>query len=272
MNGKIYADMHTHSEFSHDSTCPIEEMLEAQLKNGTNIFAVTDHCDLLFYEKIDVFTPILKSCRKVMELREKTGAEILTGIETCESFWYPEQHQKALSLFDFDVVIGSVHTVLYGDNPIPYSHIDFSTYTNEEINKYLTCYFNDMKKMVETTDFDVLAHLTCPLRYIQGKYGRKVDLSPYLCQIEEILHLIIKRGISLEINSSSLTDYNLLMPEESILKIYKNMDGKLLTYGSDAHTSQNASNNIEQVHEIAKKLGFNGLYYYKKRKPIKYEI
>ena len=33
---KITADMHTHSESSHDSVCPIEYMCLAQIEKGTN--------------------------------------------------------------------------------------------------------------------------------------------------------------------------------------------------------------------------------------------
>ena len=42
------ADMHTHSVNSHDSVCAIEDMCLMQIKRGTNIFAVTDHCRRVF--------------------------------------------------------------------------------------------------------------------------------------------------------------------------------------------------------------------------------
>ena len=55
---KELADMHTHSENSHDSVCKIEDMLWSQIEKGTKIFAVTDHFDTDSYTRYDVFTPI----------------------------------------------------------------------------------------------------------------------------------------------------------------------------------------------------------------------
>lgn len=33
----LIADMHTHSEFSHDSVCKIEDMCLSQIEKGTKI-------------------------------------------------------------------------------------------------------------------------------------------------------------------------------------------------------------------------------------------
>ena len=61
-------------------------------------------------------------------------------------------------------------------------------------------------------DFDILAHLTCPLRYIKGKYGIEVDITVFEEKISEILTLIIKREIALEVNTSSFDLLNDFMP------------------------------------------------------------
>lgn len=51
----MIADMHTHSVNSHDSVCEIEDMCLMQIKRGTNIFAVTDHCDVFSYKDYDIY-------------------------------------------------------------------------------------------------------------------------------------------------------------------------------------------------------------------------
>lgn len=58
------ADMHTHSEYSHDSVCKTEDMYSAQLKKSTEIFAVTDHFDTASYTDYDVFFPIKKHMKR----------------------------------------------------------------------------------------------------------------------------------------------------------------------------------------------------------------
>lgn len=270
----MIADMHTHSENSHDSVCKIEDMYLSQLKNGTEIFAVTDHFDTTSFLYNDVFTPIKTANAAVKELNRKYGNKhsILLGIEIGESFWYPEIYKKAIELADYDVVIGSVHLVKYKDLTMAYSQIDFSKLTKAEIIKYLDAYFDDMITMIEFADFDILAHLTCPLRYINGKYKIGIDISYYDKKIVKILEMIIQKKIALEVNTSSFYMLNDFMPTTDILKKYYDMNGYLITLGSDAHTCENASVNFSKAIKTLKEIGFKNIYYYKNRKPYQITI
>ena len=126
--------------------------------------------------------------------------------------------------------------------------------------------------MIETTDFDILAHLTCPLRYIKGKYKIDVDMSRYEKKIEKILSQIIQRDIALEVNTSSFEMLGSFMPSADILKKYYDMGGYLITLGSDAHVASDASKSFNEAISEIKKIGFEGLYYYKNRKQIKITI
>ena len=80
---KIIADMHTHSESSHDSVCPIEDMCLAQMEKGTNVMAVTDHGDIYSYNDYDIYTPIKKASETVQMLNEKYKDKmlLLSGVE-----------------------------------------------------------------------------------------------------------------------------------------------------------------------------------------------
>lgn len=270
LNKNLIADMHTHSENSHDSTCKIEDMCLSQVKNGTNFFAVTDHFDTPSFKDYDIFTPIKTSCETAYKLNEKykDKIQILRGIEISEGFWYPNEYQKARFLTDYDVVIGSVHLVKYKDLTYAYSKIDFSKLSESTIVEYIDSYFDDMITMIETIDFDILAHLTCPLRYIKGKYKINIDMSRYNDKIEQILALIIKKGIALEVNTSSYENIGSFMPSTDILQKYYDMGGYLITLGSDAHTAQNASKIFRKAIEEINKIGFNNLFYYKNRTQI----
>lgn len=272
LDGKT-ADMHTHSESSHDSVCRIADMYTAQLAAGTEIFAVTDHFDTASYTDYDVFTPILTARDTVRALNDANGNEnILAGVEISEGFWYPEQIEKLLKLTDYDVIIGSVHLVKYKKLTYAYSQIDFSKLARETVAEYLDAYFDDILTMIETTDFDILAHLTCPLRYINGKFGLGVDIAAYSVKIDEILHRIIKKGIALEVNTSSYDTLGDFMPAKAILQKYHDVGGYLLTLGSDAHTAENASVNFDKALEAVKKIGFDCIYFFKNRKPHKINI
>ena len=263
------ADMHTHSEFSHDSDCPIEDMLKAQLDRGTEIFAVTDHFDTASYTRYDVFTPIASAFETVRQLGEVYGNRIrvLSGIEISEGFWHPEIYQKVRTLADYDVVIGSVHLVRYRDLTYATSAIDFSALAKEEIARYVDAYFDDILTMIDTVDFDILAHLTYPLRYIKGKFHVELDCSRYEEKIEEILRRIIKKGIALEVNTSSLGILGECMPPADLLAKYSDMGGYLITLGSDAHRQEGASYGFREALRTIEALGFKNIYYYKGRRP-----
>ena len=266
----MIADMHTHSEYSHDSVCPIEDMCIAQIQKGTDVMAVTDHADIFMHSTYDIYEPIRKSFEKVKNLREKYGDKILilSGVEISEGFWAPEQSKRMKELCDYDVIIGSVR---YEGLTIAYSKIDFSKLTKEQVYSYLDTYFDDVLKLIEAEDFDILAHLTCPLRYITGKYKIEINLDLYNEKIEKILSRIISRKIALEINTSSFDALNDFMPPGHIIKKYFNMGGRLLTLGSDAHVAENASLNFHRAVEFIKEIGFDKLCYFQNRKLQTYD-
>ena len=273
-NKNIIADMHTHSVNSHDSVCEIEDMCLMQINRGTNIFAVTDHCDVFLHKDYDIYTPIRNSADTVRTLNEKYADKclILSGVEISEGFWFNREYEKIHNLLAYDVIIGSVHCVKYKELEKPYSGIDFSKFTSEQIYHYLDCYFNDIITMLNTTDFDILAHLTCPLRYISGKYGINIDLSIFDDKITEILKTIIIKRIALEVNTSSYSCLGESMPDSKILKKYFDMGGYLLTIGSDAHIAQNASYCFDKAIENLKEIGFKNIFYYKERKAYQITI
>lgn len=271
----MIADMHTHSMYSHDSVCPIADMLAAQRERGTDIFAVTDHFDTQFYELWgDIFTPIARAHDEVMALRTRDdrGVTVLTGVEISEGFWFPDVYQRVMEQNDYDVVIGSVHAVKYGDLRTPYSMIDFSTWSEEELYAYMDCYFDEVLTMFDTIDFDILAHLNCPLRYINGKYHRGIELARFMPKIERILRLTIERDKALELNTSSWEVLGDWMPPTDVIRMYRDMGGRLITLASDAHVAERASVHFEQAVSALKALGFVQIYYYRERRPYALDL
>ncbi|MBQ4119928.1 MAG: histidinol-phosphatase HisJ family protein [Clostridia bacterium] len=273
MDNALIADMHTHSEYSHDSVCTIEDMCLSQIEKGTKIFAVTDHCDVFYSNDFDIYTPIKNAYDNVKALNKKYGDKciILSGVEISEGFWYPKACEKIHGLLPYDVIIGSVHCVKCKGLEDPYAKLDFSKVSKERLHEFLDCYFNDMITMLEYMNFDILAHLTCPLRYIIGKYGLNIDISIFKDRILNILKLIIEKNIALEVNTSYIV-LNDFIPNKEILKKYYKMGGRLITLGSDAHIAQNASANFEAAIKVLKEIGFKDICYFKNRKLNKISI
>lgn len=272
--GRSMTDCHTHTRFSHDSQCPPADSYAAAAANRLAGFAVTDHCDVEYYGERDVLTPILQSVQTAKALDSiGNDLEVFTGIEIGDMLWHKDVADDIVRSADFDIVLGSVHAMRHEPYTKPYSCIDFSTYTEDEIDGLLAAYFQDVAEMAQSCDFDVLTHLTCPLRYICGKYHFHVELTRYMPVIEDILRIIIGRGIALEVNTSCLgSHYSRLMPDIPILSRYKELGGYLITVGSDAHDAKRIAYGFEAARQALLSIGFTDAYYYKRRIPMPYSL
>ena len=268
----IKADMHTHSESSHDSKAKLEDMREAQMKKGINMFAVTDHFDTHSYGVYDLHTPIAQAHARAELLNsDGTDCRILKGIELGEAFWSKEAYDRIRKL-DYDVIIGSVHVIREEEGYNIYSHTDFSQMPEEEIYQLLELYFDDMLTMLKCVDFDILAHLNCPERNIRGQFKRDISLDRFADKIDAVLKELIRSGKALEVNTSGYAMMGETLPSRDILQRYYDLGGYLVTLGSDAHTPTNAAAYFDEAIALIKKIGFKHLYYYDKRKAIQYEI
>jgi histidinol-phosphatase (PHP family) len=269
-----YVDMHTHSENSHDSQCKIEAMCLAQINRGSKFMAVTDHADIYSYDDYDIYTPIRRGYETVEALNEKYKGQIqlLSGLEISEGFWFPQEYEKMRTLAPYDVVLGSVHCVRYKDLRAAYAATDFSKLTEAEVYEYLEAYFSDIIDMMNATDIDVLTHLTCPLRYITGKYGFAIDLGRFADKIHTILQYIIEHEIALEVNTSSYKVLNDFMPGRDIIQKYYDMGGRIITLGSDAHVAENAAIYFEEATAFLKEIGIENVYYYIKRQKYPFPL
>jgi histidinol-phosphatase (PHP family) len=199
-------DGHTHSDHSPDGGQTIDELCQSAITHGLHGVTITDHCDMWFYDSTDTYTRMTSSIADAEIAREKYDGTLWvgTGVEVAEYMFDPTHAEQIMNLTDYDVIIGSVHSIAY-DNWDSYSRANFDmTVPREKILTYLKRYFAEMQRMIECAHINVLAHITCPFRYINGKYGRNIDASIFAEQIEQILHDIIDKGIALELNTSGL--------------------------------------------------------------------
>lgn len=257
-------DMHTHSRNSHDSKTPVADSAKICQAKGLAGFAVTDHLDVQHYHGQDISSHIADSAREVEAAAQAyTGQmKILRGVEIGEGIWHEDYVTDLLKKQNFDVVLGSVHAVRYKDMHMAYSGIDFSVMSEEDLHGYLSLYFDEVMTMLDTIPCDIVTHLTCPLRYINEKYKRGVDITRYEPQIEAILRRIIDRALVLEVNTSCDAFY---MPDEWIVKKYRDMGGCLASLGSDAHISQNLGKSFDNALDLLRRLGFRHCYYFEDR-------
>ena len=268
-------DTHMHSHCSHDGSRTVVDMAQAAVQNGLSGICITDHCDIEFCESVDLEKNASESFAETKEAARayRDHLTVLCGIEIGEALFFPEAAEKMQKLLSYDVILGSVHAVRFPDLTLPYSKIDFSAMRSESIELYLDRYFYDVSEMIDRFDFDVLSHLTCPLRYIVGKYGIETDMAPYHERIDSILKKIIKRSIALEINTSSLgSQYDELLPSQDIIRRYFDFGGRLITLASDAHVTQRVGHGFNKAVGVLRSIGFDTAYYYQNRTARPYRI
>ncbi len=272
---KQRADVHIHSEYSHDSTCTASQIYQTALEKGMDVVCITDHCDLYpahqTQEIVDYRTQVFRGIAET--IKDYTDVEILIGVELGGGFIRPELAQQVIDSQPYDMVIGSVHGIMFRGERMSTSKFDFGSVDEATMLEYLDGYMDASIYIAEKLDVDVMAHLTYIFRYINGKYKRNIDWNIQEEKIRRIFRAIIKRGIALEINTSCVgSAYDEWLPAKEIVDLYIEMGGRMFTLGSDAHKSEKIGTGFEDVKAYLRQKGIDTLVYYKQRKPQFYKI
>jgi histidinol-phosphatase (PHP family) len=188
-------------------------------------------------------------------------------VELGDGCRFPAVYSRIHDFLEYDVILGSVHITGFPGMKGAYSHEDFSLLTPRQREDFLRSYFEQVHQVAEELDVDVLCHLTCPLRYMVGKYHLDVSLEPHMPRLIQIFQTLIRRGISLEVNCSSIETMGEPLPSFSLLSLYRSLGGERITLGSDAHCAAQASRHFPFVMGELKRLGFSSVLFYEKRKP-----
>lgn len=268
-------NIHTHTCHSHDSQTKVSDLCETAIREELPGFAVTDHCDCEYSSEPKTLINLMDSFDDCEKAKGQYGDRLViaSGVEIGEALYDRAFAKKVIDTRPWDVVLGSVHAVRVENWDMPFSVIDFSDRSDAFIREYLRQYFEDMTEMAKTEDYDVLCHLTVPLRYICGKHRKQVNVALYDPQIDRILKIAIERDKTLEINTSGcMPGKPHFMPDEAILDRYLAMGGRNLTVGSDAHVTERLTNGLDQAATMLKRKGIRTLTYYIHRSPVQYTI
>ncbi len=268
-------DLHTHSNNSFDAQNTVDQMCEMAIERGLYAIAITDHCEAPMikdganceFGEFDVLIP--NSIRDAIKAKEKYRAQIkvLCGIELGEPMHDSECTKKALSYGEYDFTLASVHNLRDMQD---FYYLDYNKVSVDEI---LKLYFDELKETAQFEHFDSLAHLTYPLRYIKTSTGQIPDLTQYQNQIDDILKILIKNNKALEINVSGFfKELKTTLPDEPIIRRFKELGGKYITLGTDSHNTEYVGKGIEEGLKIAKRCGFTQYTIYEKHKPIMLDI
>ena len=135
------------------------------------------------------------------------------------------------------------------------------------MEELLSRYYKELLEVAKWNRYDVLAHLTYPIRYIQGVHHIPVDLRPFDLAISEIMRFAIEHGKGIEINTSGLRQpIGETLPSLYYLKLYRKLGGEIVTVGSDAHCGADMGKGVAYGYEMLREAGFSYVAVYHNRR------
>lgn len=278
----MLADYHVHTEFSDDSVYPLDTVCRDAIDRGFDEICITDHVDYGIKPDVDEFRrdpslapvvegipttnvdyeryipAIMQACERYAgRLEVRCGLEF--GVQSHTQDRYNALFDRLSSSLDF--IILSIHQV--GNKEFWTGEFQRGR-TQDEYN---TAYYQEMLHVVDTFDnWSVLGHLDLIKRYDPAgiwPHEKSEEL------VRQILVRTIEKGKGIEINTSSFR-YGLpdLQPCTQILKLYRELGGRVITFGSDSHKPEHLGAHIPEVRERLRNLGFTEFCTYRHMQPV----
>ena len=258
--GLFAADYHTHSNISFDGHDDIPAMLRAAQAAGLREIAVTDHCDMGKPFDAGGHRAASLEARAMMETG---GVRLVYGIELGEATHDPERALAITRDHPYDFVLGSYHQ-FKGERDFYYMTYDSAEDCHALIGRYL----DDLLELIDLGCFDVLGHLTYPLRYIHRVPALSgVSFAAHPEKTQAVLRALIEAGKGIELNVSGLWRKDgQAMPDLELLKLYRSLGGEIVTAGSDAHAAADVGRGLTEGYAMLREAGFRHVAAYQERK------
>jgi|Deesub1362A_J573_1020465.scaffolds.fasta_scaffold03165_2 histidinol-phosphatase (PHP family) len=256
-------DYHIHTLFSHDCQASMAEMCRAALAQGLEEIGFSEHFNLhpmdegREFFRAEAWWKALESCRETFG----PALTIRAGLEISEPHRYTSQVARILERFPWDYILGALHWV---DDQLIFRR-DF--YHQGEARCYQR-YFGELLAMVRDGEFDILAHVDIIKRYGQEHFGR-YEPQRWRDLIWPVLEKLAERSLSLEVNTITLRrPINQLCPHPQLLRWFRQLGGRHVTLGSDAHNPEEVAFGLDRGLKALKAAGFDAPSRFRGRRPI----
>ncbi|MCR5794122.1 MAG: histidinol-phosphatase HisJ family protein [Solobacterium sp.] len=284
-------DYHIHCEFSDDSREKMENQIERAIELGLDEICFTDHVDygikkdwsegnieyrggdgMNGFEDMDPVANVdypkyfdkLHRMKDIYKDRITIRQGLEFGIQTITVAQYEKLFRDYRDELDFTLL--SMHQV---DNLEFWTGDFMKGRTQKEYNEKYYQEIYDVMKVFR--DYSVLAHLDLLVRYDPlGAY----PFANVRDMVAEILKLAIRDGKGIELNTSSwhygLSD---TQPSRAILKLYKDLGGRIITIGSDAHITKFLADHLDDAMDILKnEIGFTEFCTFDHMEPVFHKL
>ena len=266
----ILSDYHMHTHNSGDSKAPMEDMIKCSMELGLSQICFTEHLDLDYPDCYDLppkpFELDVSAYRKeYLKYKKKYegSIDIRFGVEIGMQPQVVSDNNRFMEENDFDFCIASIHLV---DGKDPF-YPDF--WEGKDVENIFKRTFDSTLENIKLFDnFDVLGHLDYISRYVP-KGDTTYSYERFSDQIDAILKYLADHDKGLDFNSKVLykdpaADPN---PCPAALKRFKELGGRIITFGSDAHKPEAIACGFDRMRRIALDCGFTEYFTFEKRNP-----
>ena len=274
---RIRADFHMHSYHSGDSDTPMEDQIRAALSLGLSSVCFTEHLDMDWpYQNTPDLEPgtfdldLAAYRQEYLRLRDKyrDRLHIFYGVE----LGLQPHLGDRLGAFtadhpEFDFILGSTHVSRQMD---PYYSIFFEGRTEEEA--YRTYFTDSLLSLRAFHQIDSYGHMDYVVRYGPNQ-DRFYSYERYRDVIDPILELLLDHDIALEINTAGLSKgLSQCNPCTGIVRRYRQMGGRKITVGADAHAPAAVAAGFDTAAAILTEAGFDTYYTFEGRQAVPHRI
>ena len=237
-------DSHIHTKFSADSKLLAAEVLaKAEQLNLGVVF--TEHFDYGVKNEDGEFT--FNPAEYMNEYKNLRGDKVRLGVEVGLRNFARAANANFIARANFDFVIGSIHLV--DDLDIYYPEF----YADKDKTTAYQKYFEQMAQEIAIADFDALGHIDYICR--AAPYDNpEIDYATFKAQIDDVLKIVVERGKALELNTRRFDKSRAVEELIPVYKKYRELGGRFVTIGSDAHRVAAVGNYFERALEFVREL------------------
>lgn len=240
-------DSHSHTAFSADSEMLAADAIARARERGLGI-VFTEHLDLDFVSELDfTFDP---EAYWTTYARWR-GADVRLGVEIGMQQHVAEDNRAFAERVPFDLVIVSQHLL---DGIDLY---ETAAYEGKDKRTAYEMYLTAMQENLLCHAFgDVLAHIDYITRYAKHVYESAVlGYADYSEHIDAVLRACIETETVLELNTRLFGDRHMVKELVPIYARYRDLGGKYVTIGSDAHGVDAIGAHFDLAVDMADALG-----------------
>jgi HisJ family histidinol phosphate phosphatase len=229
-------DLHVHTEFSPDSTTPLESYAQSAERHSIHV-GFCDHFELAFLERQDYLD--FERLVHLLEQYDQVHSQYPNTSLSLEIDYYSDLASEVAEFCDtyrkdLDYLIGVVHTV---DRHAVTTPEEMERLVSQmSLATIVERYFDEVEGAITSKLFDGLAHIDGVMRYVPI-YSKSADLEAYWeRRTLQLGHLCQKHGVLVEVNLRGLLHpWKQTHPPEYIIKTLAK-DGVQFFVGSDSHS------------------------------------